>query len=85
MKPEIKQLAWDCGAVPVMSKNEFKGSIIFGSDFMLERFADAILELAAKECEQVAWTNKSTPLLGPELNSTKCAQAIRALKAEVGK
>jgi hypothetical protein len=28
-------------------------------------------------CEQVAWTNANSALLGPEMNAMKCAQAIR--------
>lgn len=38
------------------------------------------LELAARECDSIAWTNKNTAMLGPEYNSTKCAAAIRKLK-----
>jgi hypothetical protein len=33
---------------------------------------------AAEICDSVAWTNKNTAMLGPELNATKCAQALRA-------
>jgi len=38
------------------------------------------LELAARECDSIAWSNNNTAMLGPEYNSTKCAAAIRKLK-----
>jgi hypothetical protein len=46
----------------------------------LQKFAALVLEEAARVCEQNAWSNSATPLLGPELGSVKCAALIRALK-----
>lgn len=38
-----------------------------------------LLEEAARVCERIAWSNKNTYALGPELNAANCATAIRAL------
>jgi hypothetical protein len=46
----------------------------------LGRLVALALEEAARVCEQTAWSNEATPLLGPELGSVKCAAAVRALK-----
>jgi hypothetical protein len=40
------------------------------------------LELAAKECDKLAWSNKNTAMLGPENNCVRCAEAIRKLKVK---
>lgn len=35
-------------------------------------------EQSAMACDQIAWSHPNVRLLGPELNATKCAAAIRA-------
>ena len=40
------------------------------------------LEMAAKECDKLAWSNKNTAMLGPENNCVRCAEAIRKLKVK---
>lgn len=36
-------------------------------------------EKCANECEKIAYSNESTQFLGPEINSLKCAAAIRSI------
>lgn len=44
----------------------------------LRHYTTLVAEEAARECERVAWSNKATPMLGPEQNAVACAAAIRA-------
>jgi hypothetical protein len=46
----------------------------------LAKFAELVLEEAAKTCDESAWTHPNAAMLGPEQNSLKCAAAIRAMK-----
>lgn len=42
---------------------------------------NSCIAACAQTCESVAYSNKNTSMLGPELNSLKCAQEIEKLKA----
>lgn len=50
----------------------------------LAKFAELVLEEAAKKCDESAWTHPNAAMLGPEQNSLKCATAIRAMKPNAG-
>jgi hypothetical protein len=65
---DVEALAVEAGISGVLHREE------------VARLVCMALEEAARVCEQNAWSNSATPLLGPELGSVKCAAAVRALK-----
>lgn len=50
-----------------------------------EAVAAAVAKRCADLCQQIAYSHQATPMLGPELNSLNCADAIRREFPEVSK
>ena len=79
MKSRIEELARECGAdIGVVT-----GSIRFNKEIDLHKFANAILELAARECEnkerrkwEILQNSGQIEGIGP----LDCAEAIRKIK-----
>ena len=74
----IQEMAKQAGFEQVMRHKDGSSTIL--PTVLFERFADLVLEEAAKVCDGVAYTHQNASMLGPEQNALKCAAEIRALK-----
>jgi len=83
MKERIEELARECGLVKQETHTSIDGKTHaqFWGKLSLNQiqFANAILELAAKECETLEGVKWNMSLSGKP-TSLKCAEAIRKLK-----
>ena len=76
---DIRKLAEEVGVANVVNGVYFNGAL-FSWDSMLQAFADAVLEEAAKECHLYAADQRHHGLASQ--GAWKCAIAIRALKSK---
>ncbi len=92
MKERIEELARECAAkfgewegwdsdTEGPNGNDAEDERQFWRSVVLH-ISNEALELAANECDKLAWSNKNTAMLGPENNCVRCAEAIRKLKAK---
>lgn len=79
---DIEKLAYKAGAYIEECTTTYPkyNRIIFDDKSELQAFTNEVIEECAKECNKLAWSHKNTPMLGPEINSLKCEEAIRKLK-----
>ena len=75
MKSRIEELARECGCV-IGRISPDSGNMFFPQSMDVMKFANAILELAAKECDK----RYMVDLTREDLEAKRCADAIRKLK-----
>ena len=70
----------------VKTYTQFKKALSTPDDLSALRAHDAaIWREAAQVCEQVAWLNQNSAMLGPELNAVKCKDAMLARAEDIEK
>lgn len=68
---EVRTVLAVVKVIKAESTQALRRAFLAGQENMRER--------AARKCLELSWSNRSTPMLGPEMNCLSCSEEIRSI------